>query len=199
MSHRPYHLQLPSSYPKRAAMGLPRFGRPEGGGGGGGPSPNLYVANCGPAVGISHDEIRSVFGVFGPVKGVYAADDSGARVVVCFDGEVSARAALEALNGRPCPDLGGRSLHVRYSVERPVCQVRLSQSPSIPGVVCKPGSRDAFPVISATHWSRRFVSLSCSAVSVDSRAIRWHSLSCRNVSVGLRAIRLHWSGMSWIA
>ncbi|XP_056173657.1 alkylated DNA repair protein ALKBH8 homolog isoform X2 [Syzygium oleosum] len=110
-------------------MGLPRFGRPEGGGGGGGgsePSPNLYVANCGPAVGISHDKIRSVFGGFGPVKGVYAADESGARVVVCFDGEVSARAALEALNGRPCPDLGGRSLHVRYSVERPVCQELLA-------------------------------------------------------------------------
>ncbi|XP_030540217.1 alkylated DNA repair protein ALKBH8 homolog [Rhodamnia argentea] len=108
-------------------MGLPRFGRPKGGGGGQ-PSPNLYVANCGPAVGISYDEIRSVFGGFGQVKGVYAADESGARVVVCFDGEVSARAALEALNGRPCSDLGGRSLHVRYSVERPVCQAKMNDS-----------------------------------------------------------------------
>lgn len=79
-------------------------------------SSNLYVANCGPAVGLSHDAIASVFAGFGEVKGVYAADESGVRVVVSFAEPFSAKAALEALGGRPCPDLDGRTLHIRYSV-----------------------------------------------------------------------------------
>ncbi|XP_060674512.1 alkylated DNA repair protein ALKBH8 homolog isoform X3 [Ziziphus jujuba] len=99
-------------------MGLPRFGRPKGVGGSQ-LSPNLYVANCGPAVGISYETIALVFGAFGEVSGVHAADESGARVVVSFAEEGSARAAMEALDGRPCQDLGGRSLHIRYSVLRP--------------------------------------------------------------------------------
>lgn len=79
-------------------------------------SSNLYVANCGPAVGLSHDAIAAVFAAFGEVKGVYAADESGVRVIVSFGDPFSAKAALEALSGRPCPDLKGRSLHIRYSV-----------------------------------------------------------------------------------
>ncbi|XP_010933030.1 alkylated DNA repair protein ALKBH8 homolog isoform X2 [Elaeis guineensis] len=47
-------------------------------------SSNLYVANCGPAVGISFDNIESVFSTFGKVIGVHAADETGTRVIVCF-------------------------------------------------------------------------------------------------------------------
>jgi alkylated DNA repair protein alkB family protein 8 len=79
-------------------------------------SSNLYVANCGPAVGLTHNAIAAVFAEFGEVNGVYAADDSGVRVIVSFADPFSAKAALEALSGRPCPDLKGRSLHIRYSV-----------------------------------------------------------------------------------
>ncbi|XP_010478904.1 PREDICTED: alkylated DNA repair protein alkB homolog 8 [Camelina sativa] len=79
-------------------------------------SSNLYVANCGPAVGLSDDAIAAVFADFGEVKGVYAADESGVRVIISFANPFSAKSALEALNGRPCPDLKGRSLHIRYSV-----------------------------------------------------------------------------------
>ncbi|CAI9784701.1 unnamed protein product [Fraxinus pennsylvanica] len=61
-------------------MGLPRFTRPKGGDGES--SPNLCVANCGPAVGLSFETIISVFGTFGEVKGVYAADESDTRVIV---------------------------------------------------------------------------------------------------------------------
>ena len=101
-------------------MGVPRFTRPKGGNTE--LSPYLYVANCGPAVGLSFELIASVFGRYGEVKGVYAADESGTRVIVCFDGENSAESAMKALDGRPCPHLGGRSLHIRYSVHssRPV-------------------------------------------------------------------------------
>ncbi|KAF5477545.1 hypothetical protein F2P56_004173 [Juglans regia] len=101
-------------------MGLPRFGRPKGFEGDS--SPNLYVANCGPAVGLSYDSIASVFSAFGELKGVFAADDSGARVIVSYRDESSATAALEAFDGHPCPDLGGRSLHIRYSVIQPTSQ-----------------------------------------------------------------------------
>lgn len=102
-------------------MALPRFGRPKGVEGKS--SPHLFVANCGPAVGLSHDTIASVFSSFGEIKGVFAADESGARVIVSYCDESSAKAALEALNGHPCPDLGGRFLHIRYSVVQPTSQV----------------------------------------------------------------------------
>lgn len=98
-------------------MGLPRFGRPKGVQSKS--SPNLFVANCGPSVGLSHDAIASVFAAFGEVKGVFAADESGSRVIVSYCDETSATAALEALDGHPCSQLGGRSLHIRYSVLQP--------------------------------------------------------------------------------
>lgn len=104
-------------------MGLPRFGRPKNEGE---LSPNLYVANCGPAVGLSDDDIASVFCKFGELKGVYAADESGTRVIVAYVEEGSAQSALKALHGRPCPELGGRSLHIRYSVIQPTPQGQAS-------------------------------------------------------------------------
>lgn len=101
-------------------MVQPRFVRPSpsspSSGTGEPNSSNLYVANCGPAVGLSHDAIAAVFSAFGEVKGVYPADESGVRVIVSFADPFSAKSALEALSGRPCPDLDGRTLHIRYSV-----------------------------------------------------------------------------------
>ncbi|KAK7309464.1 hypothetical protein RJT34_06214 [Clitoria ternatea] len=104
-------------------MGLPRFGRPKNNGD---LSSNLYVANCGPAVGISDDDVASVFCKFGALRGVYAADESGTRVIVSFSEECSAQEALKALHGRPCPQLGGRTLHIRFSVLQPTQQDRVS-------------------------------------------------------------------------
>lgn len=106
-------------------MGLPKFTRPKGGCEE--LSCNLYVANCGPAVGLSLDCIASAFGSYGTVKGVYPADESGCRVIVSYCDESSAQLALEALNQKPCSDLGGRFLHIRYSVERPPCQVLIAK------------------------------------------------------------------------
>ncbi|PPD69670.1 hypothetical protein GOBAR_DD33449 [Gossypium barbadense] len=98
-------------------MVMPRFVRPKEGDSES--SPNLYVANCGPAVGLQFDTIVSAFSSFGEVKGVYAADESGARVIVSFLEPASAHSAFIALNGRPCPHLGGRSLHIRHSILQP--------------------------------------------------------------------------------
>ncbi|XP_010275179.1 PREDICTED: alkylated DNA repair protein alkB homolog 8 [Nelumbo nucifera] len=103
-----------------------RFTRPKGSDGES--SPNLYVANCGPAVGLSFDKIESVFSTFGNMRGVYPADESGTRVIVSYLEESSAQAALKALSGHPCKDLGGRVLHIRYSILRPASQVQVNDS-----------------------------------------------------------------------
>ncbi|XP_021647797.2 alkylated DNA repair protein ALKBH8 homolog isoform X2 [Hevea brasiliensis] len=120
-------------------MGLPRFIRPNGVDEQ--LSPNLYVANCGPSVGLSYEIIKSVFSKFGQVKGVYAADESGARVIVSYVDVGSAQAALKALDGHSCPDLGGRSLHIRFSVLQPTSEVNdsipvslVASELSIPGL-----------------------------------------------------------------
>ncbi|KAL7122492.1 hypothetical protein ACP275_01G048900 [Erythranthe tilingii] len=96
-------------------MGLPRFTCPKGGDSES--SPHLYVANCGPAVGLSYETIATVFGAYGELKGVYAADESGTRVIVSYHNESSSRAAMKALNGHKCSSLGGRFLHIQYSVQ----------------------------------------------------------------------------------
>uniref|UniRef100_A0ACD5UTB7 Uncharacterized protein n=1 Tax=Avena sativa TaxID=4498 RepID=A0ACD5UTB7_AVESA len=80
------------------------------------PSAVLYVANCGPAVGLTHDDVAAAFGAYGEVEGVSAADDSGARVIVQFREPAAAGAAMAALHGRPCGRLAGRVLHIRFSV-----------------------------------------------------------------------------------
>lgn len=79
----------------------------------------LYVANCGPAVGLSYKEIRLAFGRYGEVIRVSAADQTGARVLVSYSQPTSAQAALQALHGNPCPLLHGRLLHIRYSTFQP--------------------------------------------------------------------------------
>lgn len=59
------------------------------------------------------------FTQFGEVKGVYAADETDTRVIVSFSDVGSSQAAFNAFNGRHCSQLGGRFLHMRYSVPRP--------------------------------------------------------------------------------
>ncbi|KAL6549757.1 Alkylated DNA repair protein alkB 8 [Orobanche minor] len=97
-------------------MGLPKFTCPKGGRDTES-SPHLYVANCGPALGLPYETIASVFSTYGEVRGVYAADESGTRVIVSYCDTNSSQAAMKALNGHPCLGLGGRSLHIQYSVQ----------------------------------------------------------------------------------
>lgn len=108
-------------------MVLPRFGRPKGEGGDES-TPNLYVANCGPAVGLSLETIASAFSRFGELNGVYPADESGTRVIVSYHEESSAQAAFRALNKHFCADLKDRFLHMQYSVVQPPKQVHTNDS-----------------------------------------------------------------------
>ncbi|KAJ3680716.1 hypothetical protein LUZ60_016994 [Juncus effusus] len=79
------------------------------------PSSNLYVANCGPAVGLTYNDIKSEFEKFGEIISVNPADNSGVRVVISFTDINSAQAAFQALNGKPCLNLNNRVLHIQYS------------------------------------------------------------------------------------
>ncbi|KAK9928326.1 hypothetical protein M0R45_025469 [Rubus argutus] len=80
-------------------MGLARFGRPKGAQGQ--LSPNLFVANCGPAVGLSHDAIAAAFGSF---------------------------ECPECIAWTPLCSSWGRTLHIRYSVLQPTSQDRVDDS-----------------------------------------------------------------------
>ncbi|KAG0474287.1 hypothetical protein HPP92_013973 [Vanilla planifolia] len=91
-------------------------------------TPNLYVANCGPAVGISVEAIKSFFSSFGEVAGVHAADKSGSRIIVCFLEVSAAEAAYRTLNGCRCEALGGRILHVQYSEQQQPLKVDSNDS-----------------------------------------------------------------------
>lgn len=87
------------------------------------PTPHLYVANCGPAIGLSLERIAAAFGTFGSVIGAQVADESGARVIITFSGIAPAQAAKEAWDGVPCSYLDARILHMQYSVLQTPCQI----------------------------------------------------------------------------
>ncbi|KAK9120340.1 hypothetical protein Syun_017957 [Stephania yunnanensis] len=151
-----------------------RFARPKRPSDGDGASPNLYVANCGPAVGLSFQEIESAFAQFGEVRGVHAADSSGSRVIVSYALNSSAQSAFEALNRNPCPNLGGRLLHIRYSVlQSPSDQVNDFVSVSLEASELR---------IPGLHLIRDFVAEDEEKellAAVDSRT--WNGLSKRRV------------------
>ncbi|KAH6820413.1 RNA-binding family protein [Perilla frutescens var. hirtella] len=147
-------------------MGLPRFTSPKGGDVVS--SPHLYVANCGPAVGLSIETISSAFGTYGEVEGVYAADESGTRVIVSYHDKSSSQAAMKALNGHPCCSLGGRTLHIQYSVQslgkaNKIASVPVSTSASdldIPGLylmhdfVTAQEEQELLAAVDNRPWSR---------------------------------------------
>ncbi|KAL3688151.1 hypothetical protein R1sor_014460 [Riccia sorocarpa] len=83
------------------------------------PTAHLFVANCGPAVGLSVNTIKTVFSAFGPVEAVRLAGDSGTRVVVSFENVQDAAAAKKALDGQKCEDLQGRVMFMQFSVFQP--------------------------------------------------------------------------------
>ncbi|GJT71047.1 alkylated DNA repair protein AlkB homolog 8 [Tanacetum coccineum] len=83
-----------------------------------GPTGPALNAKCGLAVGLTLDFIASTFSLYRTVKRVYLADERGCRVIVSYDDETTAQTILNALDRKPCSHLGGRSLHVHYSVQR---------------------------------------------------------------------------------
>lgn len=94
-------------------------------------SNHLYVANCGPAVGLSLDDIAYAFATYGEVVGVHPADETGARVIVSFTEATSAQAALKALHASPCHLLKHRVLYIQYSVLQPPSVTKVPNNDSV--------------------------------------------------------------------
>lgn len=88
------------------------FGKPSHGS----PTSHLYVANCGPAVGLSFTDIKKAFEIFGPVVNVQPAGTSGSRVYVSYDSTENAVAARGAWNSKPCDALGSRVMVIQHAV-----------------------------------------------------------------------------------
>lgn len=80
------------------------------------PTSHLYVANCGPAVGISFSDIRKAFEIFGFIVNVQPAGTSGSRVYVSFDSVDSAVAARGAWNSVACDALEGRVMVIQHAL-----------------------------------------------------------------------------------
>jgi alkylated DNA repair protein alkB family protein 8 len=95
------------------------------------PTPHLYVANCGPAVGISFSDIKKAFETFGPVVNVQPAGTSGSRVYVSFDSVDNAVAARGAWNSVPCDALAGRVMVIQHAVLQTQPSVSLPLLPII--------------------------------------------------------------------
>lgn len=80
------------------------------------PTSHLYVANCGPAVGISLSDIKKAFETFGPVVNVQLAGTSGSRVYVSYDTVENAVAARGMWNSKPCEALECRVMVIQHAV-----------------------------------------------------------------------------------
>lgn len=91
------------------------FGKPSHGM----PTSHLYVANCGPAVGISLSDIKKAFEIFGHVVNVQPAGTSGSRVYVSYDSVDNAMAARSAWNSKPCDALECRVMLIQHAVPQP--------------------------------------------------------------------------------
>lgn len=85
------------------------------------PTRYLFVANAGPKVGDTTEDVALTCRAFGDVVAVEVADPSKAQCLVTMALEEAAAAAQAALHGRPCDSLGGRKLWVQFSQEPQRC------------------------------------------------------------------------------
>lgn len=88
------------------------------------PSPHLFVGNCGPKLGFSDSDIRSIFLPFvtndGELLVHVPQGELSSHVYVSFSTAAEAAAAAEALSGKPCEAAGGRVLMVKFAeLEQP--------------------------------------------------------------------------------
>lgn len=77
---------------------------------------HLYVANCGPDVGLAFSDIKKAFEIFGSVENVQLAGASGSRVYVSYHNVDDAVAARNAWNLKPCDALQGRVMVIQHAV-----------------------------------------------------------------------------------
>ncbi|GBG83454.1 hypothetical protein CBR_g37166, partial [Chara braunii] len=107
------------------------------------PTRHLYVANCGPGVGIEYEEVEQIFRKFGKLECVQPSLTSQSRTYVSFIEVAAAAAAYAGLNGveDPCSSRK-RIMHIEFAEVAsddfkvpPPCHVcRTSDEVDIPGL-----------------------------------------------------------------
>ncbi|GAQ85696.1 hypothetical protein KFL_002490140 [Klebsormidium nitens] len=133
------------------------------------PTCHLYVANLGPAVGVSVLKARTIFAAFGTITDLQEAGESGNRLYVSFADSASAQEARAALHERPCLAAGGRVLSIQYAELKtaglqtgpPLPEVCVSgEQVGIPGLVCIPDfvseeeERELVAAVDDGNWHR---------------------------------------------
>jgi hypothetical protein len=94
---------------------MPGFTRP----GTPAPTQHLFLGNCGPKQGITPQQLQQLLGAFDASCQLHESPEDASHVYASFSSTEAAAAAKAALNGHPCPALGGRVLAVRYAELRP--------------------------------------------------------------------------------
>eukprot|EP00899_Mesostigma_viride_P012474 jgi/Mesvir1/21227/Mv06663-RA.1 len=74
---------------------------------------HLYCTNIGPCVGMSLEQVTSVFETFGRVEKIVLG--AGARLYITMSDEDAAEKALQALHERPVAALNGRTVRISYA------------------------------------------------------------------------------------
>lgn len=95
------------------------------------PTRHLFIGNCGPAVGLKENDIRSIFEKFGVVENVCISPEAHkSYIYLTYDTVASASAALSALNGAPAiRDSARRVFVIRYADTKTI-KVRLDAAAS---------------------------------------------------------------------
>jgi alkylated DNA repair protein alkB family protein 8 len=146
-------------------MAVAAFVRPKAGSP---PSCHLYVANLGPAVGVSVTEASAIFSTFGTVTDIQEAGDCGNRLYISFADREAAQNAKAALHQRPCPAAGGRVIIIQFAELKvtaptgpPPLEVNFSgQEVGIPGLVYVPEyvseevERELLAEVDGGNWHR---------------------------------------------
>lgn len=84
------------------------------------PTRFLFVGNCGTALGLKEETIRSFFSHLGAVNVIFPDEKKRcSHIFVTFGNESTAEAALSYINGKPIQELGNRVLAAKYSDVKP--------------------------------------------------------------------------------
>lgn len=133
------------------------------------PTCHLFVANLGPAVGVSVSEARTIFATFGTVTDIQEAGECGNRLYISFADSASAQEARVALHERPCLAAGDRVLTIQYAELKAVGLKRGPPPPKvcisgeqveIPGLIYVPDfvseeeERELLAAVDGGNWHR---------------------------------------------
>lgn len=80
------------------------------------PTRYLFVGNCGTAVGLNEEIVKSFFDHLGAVDVIFPTEGKpSSHIFAVFNDKEDSEIALSRLNGQPCQELGDRILAAKYA------------------------------------------------------------------------------------